>query len=824
MKRFISLILVLAMMLSLAACGSSESTGTPAASGSESAAAESAPATTNAGTAASSEAGKTESTAAPTVPTTEEPTSVQETTEPEPAVVTWDLTKEYTYDYQNIVLLESENVRISAYRLSYKKSDKGMRLSCSVNIENLTDHTLVAYPRKGNENYTKEIPAGESYKPYVTEVVYDWNGLIGETEECFQRNCRVTIMNGAETVDMIQFDWYVSEKEPFVNLIVGEKAIREAEIAADRTTAREWNGSEREIFDYNYDDDVVLAETEKLRITADRVRYVNEGAGAMRYSFYVKIENLTDTPYMTSIEGHGTYKLPPHETKQAIQICSANDWNGLIGGTEDCFLDTCRINVYNDGDYSGRNGIQDVVSFDLYASEVAPFRNIAVGEEAVKAAEEARLVAELDKLVDEGVSLYHAENALISLDILRTEFYDNYESQGRVYLVRYIATNRSEYNVYTQPELGSKAYEAGASWYDAVVIQCWKTEQDEPATFSVSAYNAVTQLTGELAIEVKVVSGEKSADVVLDFLDAGSMEDLKAAEAYQDLTTLEPLLVMDNEAFHVEVLTTCVIKTETGRFTKEQVEEYYGAFAAQYYDGSKYSANLVLSVTNLTLRPLYLFRGGNIIGPGETVYINDQMYNSYGSMEIQGTRYFSVEGYTDDTTFTPAAYMGYSYEWSFDPATREVGASGFTEKSNEVDENALSSVSVSYDYDIVVAETEYYTVKLVNMYGVKSKDGVWSVRVAFRVINTASFKYLLGEAWKAAAGWEPGGDWFKPGDASTEYAYFTCQDSENVSGPIFLNVWGWDWDGAHGTQLFKNTISATIQLSETDPIRPISGQ
>jgi hypothetical protein len=110
------------------------------------------------------------------------------------------------------------------------------------------------------------------------------------------------------------------------------------------------------------------------------------------------------------------------------------------------------------------------------------------------------------------------------------------------------------------------------------------------------------------------------------------------------------------------------------------------------------------------------------------------------------------------------------------------------------------------------------------MYGVKSKDGVWSVRVAFKVINTASFKYLLGEAWKAAAGWEPGGDWFKPGDASTEYAYFTCQDSENVSGPIFLNVWGWDWDGAHGTQLFKNTISATVQLSETDPIRPISGQ
>ncbi len=189
MKRFISLILTLAMVLSLAACGSSESTGTPAASGSESAAAESALATTNAGTAASSETGKTESTAAPTASTTEEPTTpVPETTEPEPAVVTWDLTKEYTYDYQNIVLLESENVRISAYRLSYKNSDKGMRLSCSVNIENLTDHTLVAYPRKGNKNFSKEIPAGESYKPYVTEVVYDWNGLIGETEECFQRN------------------------------------------------------------------------------------------------------------------------------------------------------------------------------------------------------------------------------------------------------------------------------------------------------------------------------------------------------------------------------------------------------------------------------------------------------------------------------------------------------------------------------------------------------------------------------------------------------------------------------------------------------------
>ena len=52
----------------------------------------------------------------------------------------WDVSKEKTLKYKNgQVLIDTEDVRISASALKNKDTDKGMALSGTIKIENLTD-------------------------------------------------------------------------------------------------------------------------------------------------------------------------------------------------------------------------------------------------------------------------------------------------------------------------------------------------------------------------------------------------------------------------------------------------------------------------------------------------------------------------------------------------------------------------------------------------------------------------------------------------------------------------------------------------------------
>ncbi len=149
-------------------------------------------------------------------------------------VVHHDLSQEYSYSYEEgaITLLETENVRLTAKRLKYEDSSAlkqedakdGMILRLSVRMENLTggDITVLINGAGGSISHMR-VNAGEAPGRYITGPLYDWNGLIGETEDCFQSVVQLQFTNEeGEVVDQVQFDWYSSEKTPFVNILTGD--------------------------------------------------------------------------------------------------------------------------------------------------------------------------------------------------------------------------------------------------------------------------------------------------------------------------------------------------------------------------------------------------------------------------------------------------------------------------------------------------------------------------------------------------------------------------------------------------------------------------
>jgi hypothetical protein len=52
----------------------------------------------------------------------------------------------------------------------------------------------------------------------------------------------------------------------------------------------------------------------------------------------------------------------------------------------------------------------------------------------------------------------------------------------------------------------------------------------------------------------------------------------------------------------------------------------------------------------------------------------------------------------------------------------------------------------------------------------------------------------------------------------------SCPDAEDLSGNTMLNVWGWNWDGSTGTQLFKDTYQVTLRFDEKEPVVSVSKQ
>ena len=141
----------------------------------------------------------------------------------------WDSETEQSHEYAegDIVLMETELVRISAAALTYKSSNKGMALRLTAKVENLSDGDIriVTYPvgtYATGCNFT--VKAGETATKAITESVYDWNCLVGDTDECLQGGYLLKVISESNHVDSVQFDWYASENTPFVNVSSKESA------------------------------------------------------------------------------------------------------------------------------------------------------------------------------------------------------------------------------------------------------------------------------------------------------------------------------------------------------------------------------------------------------------------------------------------------------------------------------------------------------------------------------------------------------------------------------------------------------------------------
>ncbi len=208
-RNLLTIVLILSLVLSLAACGGSAA---PKDSGEQ--------------TAAASEEAKPDEKPAEAKEETKEETKEEAKEETEASFQQMDVAEEFKYEYDDdIVLMETENVRITAKRLTYKKTDNGMVLDFTAGIQNFTDDVIKA---KTNWNTTEDHIKGGNAKSDAGDKgnfrlagLYDWNGLMGETEDCYQGTCQMTITSKDQVIDTVQFDWYTSKKTPFVNVEVG---------------------------------------------------------------------------------------------------------------------------------------------------------------------------------------------------------------------------------------------------------------------------------------------------------------------------------------------------------------------------------------------------------------------------------------------------------------------------------------------------------------------------------------------------------------------------------------------------------------------------
>ncbi len=135
----------------------------------------------------------------------------------------WDTETERTYEYEEgeIVLMETELVCVSAGKLSYKSSNDGMALRFYANVENLSDGDIrvVSYPEGSYDSACNAVVhAGETVSKAITAAVQDWDGLVGGTEECCQGTYLLKVISDSDITETVQFDWYASEKAPFVNV------------------------------------------------------------------------------------------------------------------------------------------------------------------------------------------------------------------------------------------------------------------------------------------------------------------------------------------------------------------------------------------------------------------------------------------------------------------------------------------------------------------------------------------------------------------------------------------------------------------------------
>ncbi len=198
--------------------------------------------------------------------------------------VQWDLTQDLSYRYDNdIALLTSDAISIYAQNLKYEDTDDGRALKLAMRVVNLTEKELELNVNSISGRVAvsggRSIKAGGEIRNALTGADYSWNGLIGETADCYQGTYQLEVTLDGETLDKVQFDLYVSETSPFYNIQTISSAVVPEDIRRP------------------YIEETVLADEELFGITANRL----EGS-----TLYVTFENRSDkTLEFTSVSKDG---------------------------------------------------------------------------------------------------------------------------------------------------------------------------------------------------------------------------------------------------------------------------------------------------------------------------------------------------------------------------------------------------------------------------------------------------------------------------------------------------------------------------------------
>ncbi|MBQ7174880.1 MAG: hypothetical protein IJR62_05405 [Lachnospiraceae bacterium] len=292
MKKLLSIILISSLIFSLSACGSGNSSGQEAAPVEKT-------------EAAKAEAEKTEAAKA------ESETKETESPAGEPEVVHWDPSQEHYCNYENgkVILLETANVRISASTLVYEASSKlwsgetesDMALCLFAMTENLTDRDLtVQFCGVDDITFRILIKAGEFPRLPISGILFNWNGLIGETEDCFQGIGKIQVMDGEDVIEKVQFDWYSSEKTPFMNIITGDAVNFEdpaGKPAGENNVGADPNGSEASEKLGSFD----LTMSMNINTTGE-----DTGLAEKTIEYFDEIKDATDGHVATEVHPGGT--------------------------------------------------------------------------------------------------------------------------------------------------------------------------------------------------------------------------------------------------------------------------------------------------------------------------------------------------------------------------------------------------------------------------------------------------------------------------------------------------------------------------------------
>ena len=131
----------------------------------------------------------------------------------------------YRYKYgDDVIMLDTENVRVSARRMSYKEGV----LTFMANMRDKTGNDLVGeqYLVKGAEidkgGFKSAAGKDDGFR---LARVDDWNQMIGETEDCFLGTYYLFVRKSSEHdhyIEKVKLDLYLSEKNPFVNIVSGD--------------------------------------------------------------------------------------------------------------------------------------------------------------------------------------------------------------------------------------------------------------------------------------------------------------------------------------------------------------------------------------------------------------------------------------------------------------------------------------------------------------------------------------------------------------------------------------------------------------------------